>query len=64
MMKPEKKQRFVSLWKMSLGWCLMRVLSLAEYGPHLQAAFEHLKWRGFVDVTPLNDGLMVVFTKP
>ena len=35
-----------------------------EYGPHLQAAFEHLKWRGFADVTPLNDGLMVVFTKP
>jgi hypothetical protein len=32
-----------------------------EYGPHLQAAFEHLKWRGFADVMPLNDGLMVVF---
>lgn len=35
-----------------------------EYGPHLQAAVAHLTWRGFADVTPLNDGLMVVFTKP
>lgn len=35
-----------------------------EYGPHLRATFEHLKWRGFADVTPLNDGLVVVFTKP
>jgi len=35
-----------------------------EYGSHLRAAFEHLKWRGFVDVTPLNDGLMVDFTRP
>lgn len=32
-----------------------------EYGPHLQAAFEHLMWRGFADVMPLDDGLMVVF---
>jgi hypothetical protein len=32
-----------------------------EYSPHLLAAFEHLKWRGFVDVMPLDDGLLVVF---
>jgi hypothetical protein len=35
-----------------------------EYGPHLQTAVEHLKWRGFAEVKPLNDGLMEVFTKP
>ena len=35
-----------------------------EYSSYLQAAIEHLKWRGFVEVTPLNDGLMVDFTKP
>jgi hypothetical protein len=32
-----------------------------EYYPLLLAAFEHLKWRGFADVTSLDDGLMVVF---
>lgn len=35
-----------------------------EYDLDLQLTVEHLKWRGFVEVIPLNDGLMVEFTKP